>query len=532
VKVAVAGTLQDAVTLRIEVTDTGIGISPEAAAGLFQPFAQADGSITRKYGGTGLGLVISRQLAELMGGEMGMTSEVGRGSTFWFTLRVTPVQSAGQVSRRSKGNLEGVSALVVQASDSGRERLCDVLATRQVRVTGESTVEGALRRLEVAAQVGNPFDIVVVDLRSHEISVLDFAAAANDLGLMSRSRVILISGPGLPGDAQRLQQLGAAAYLTSPITNADLFDCFEMVMGSEPAHVSSTSDSAGLITRHTLKEDRFNANPVLLVEDNSVNQKVMVGFLTKLGYRTDVATNGREALEALSRTAYRLVLMDSQMPELDGFATTTEIRRREQNTRHTIVVAVTAHAMKGERERCLAAGMDDYLSKPVSLERLADVMERWLSSPVDGSPESVPRTAQSHLAEEAVPTVDATVLAHLRELEADVPGLLQDVLSTFLRETPVRLAKLAGAISTEDHAAVQAVAHSLKGSAGSIGAQRMLELCTRLEGSGGESLARCGPILEALGDEFRLLRDWLDREHVNPDLLDEATGEIVVHDES
>jgi len=500
--------------LRIEVMDTGIGVSPDAQAQLFQPFVQADGSITRKYGGTGLGLVISRQLAGLMGGDMGMRSEPGAGSSFWFTIRVTPV--AAQVRRDSSpAGLHGLRVLALDDSGSSRQRLRELLEGWEMHVTDAGSSDEALCALKGAAAGAQPFDVVLVNLRSPHTGVLAFAEAAHGAGIVPLPRMILISGRGQPGDAYRASELGASAYLTQPISQSDLFDCLATVMDAASAEVSPDAEPAPLITRYTIekRQDRMK-EPLLVVEDNPVNQKVMVGFLRKLGYRADVANDGLEALHALQRTSYRVVLMDSQMPQMDGFATTAEIRRRERDARRTIVVAVTAHAMKGERERCLAAGMDDYISKPVSLDRLSAVLERWLPAVITPAPAAVAGSGGSG-ASDAWPRIDAQVVARLHELETDVPGLVADVVSTFLRETPDRIERITAAYDVGDFGALEAAAHGLKGSAGAVGAQRLARLCAEIERSGHErSLNDAAVSTAALKDEFSHVREVLQREHL------------------
>jgi len=507
--------------LRVEVADTGIGIAPEASAQIFEPFVQADGSITRRYGGTGLGLVISKQLVELMGGEMGMTSVVGRGSTFWFTVLTTP--GPAQPSRgASHQGLAGLRHLVLDDSENGRRRMRERLETWRMHVTEAATGEEALERLRAAAERGQPFDAVLAQLRQPGSSLFDFAEAAHAAGLVPRTRLILISGRGQPGDAQRAQDLGAAAYLTRPISGSDLFDCLATVFGSAAGPDPAPADTLTLVTRYTLerRQDPLK-EPLLVVEDNVVNQKVMVGLLRKAGYSADVAANGLDALEALARTPYRLVLMDSQMPGLDGFATTAEIRRREAGSPRTIVVCVTAHAMKGARERCLAAGMDDYVAKPVSFERLSAVLARWLPpkdgasrAPEDGSPPAAGAPASGSRSAER-PAIDPLALARLRELEADAPGLLAEILSTFLRETPGRIARIREAFDGGDAAALERAAHGLKGSTMAVGAAALGRVCEEIErhGRAGDPGA-CAHAVGSLEPAFATVRGILQRDYL------------------
>lgn len=514
VRVSNAGSSEAGLVLRVEVSDTGIGIAPEAGAQIFQPFVQADGSITRKYGGTGLGLVISKQLAELMGGQMGMTSEVGRGSTFWFTVLATPV-AAQPAPSATRDGLAGLRLLVVDDSTAGRRRLREVLETWRMRVTEASSGEEALNLLHAAAERGEPVDAVLVNLRQPGTSVFDVANVVQQADIAPRPRLILMSGRGQPGDGRRAQNLGAAAYLTQPITQSDLFDCLATVFATLPG-APAVAEPVPLVTRYTIgkRQDPIK-EPLLVVEDNVVNQKVMVGLLRKLGYRADVAGNGQEALQALQHTPYRLVLMDSQMPGMDGFATTAEIRRMEGGTRRTVIVCVTAHAMKGERERCLAAGMDDYISKPVSLERLSAVLDQWLAAGGEvgsaGHESGSPRENSA----DREPAVDMDVLAQLRALEADAPGLVAAVVAAFLTETPARLEGIQRAFARKEAAALERAAHGLKGSAAAIGANPLAWLCEQIECCAREGrLTDASPAVSAAARAFDTVRAVLERERL------------------
>jgi two-component system, sensor histidine kinase and response regulator len=356
--------------------------------------------------------------------------------------------------------------------------------------------------------------VLLVDLRSPDTSVLEFARSVHDASLVPPLRTVLISGRGQAGDAQRARELGVAAYLTKPIGPEDLLACLSTVLRTAPASAGSGSPS-DLVTRYTLenRQPRLKG-PVLIVEDNVVNQKVLVGLLRKLGFSAEVANNGVEALAALEHASYPLVFMDSQMPVMDGFATTAAIRRREGADRRTIIVAVTAHAMKGVRERCLEAGMDDYLSKPISLDRLSEVMDRWLGTERPASEIAVVDTAPDSL--EAHPQIDHQVLSRLRELEADVPGLVSDVVGTFLRETPGRIARLQEAFESGDAGAAAAAAHGLKGSAGAIGALRLAHLCSEIEDAcRHKTTDDCARSVAALAGEFERSRDILQRTYLS-----------------
>ncbi len=447
VRVGIDESGPDGILLRLEVSDTGIGVSPEAQAQLFRPFVQADGSITRRYGGTGLGLVISRQLAELMGGRLDMTSEIGLGSTFWFTARLKSAD-APAAPRSTDGTLHGLRVLVVNEAEAGRRRLRELLESWQMTVSEALDAADGLVALETAALRREPVDVVLVELRPPVASAVEFAAAVKERGFLPQARLILMVGQGQPGDAERARQAGAAAYLTKPIRQSQLFDCLATIMS--PAAPVAGEDDATIVTRYSLDDQReAQREPLLVVEDNPVNQKVLIGFLRRLGYRADVAANGRQAVEALERRHYGLVFMDSQMPEMDGFAATAEIRRREGTSRHTRIAAVTAHAMQGERERCLAAGMDDYLSKPYTIEQLEALVKRWLPGMSDALvplPEAATADVPASGAHGA--DMDLTVLEGLRALETDAPGIVADVIATFLRDAPGKLSRILAAVSS------------------------------------------------------------------------------------
>jgi PAS domain S-box-containing protein len=495
--------------LRFDVTDSGVGVSPEVQAQLFQPFVQADGSVTRRYGGTGLGLVISRQLAEMMGGRMGMTSEPGKGSTFWFTVRTNAVPVPPAAASSSGELMKGLRVLVLDDSKDGRRRTRALLEGWKMTVHEESTSDGALAALGAAVNEGEPFDVVLVQLRKLNEGAFEFAAAAQNLGFVPPSRMILICGKGQPGDAERARKLGAAAYLTKPLRQSQLFDCLATVTSTAAVALYDASAPATLVTRYTLESRHPASEPLLVVEDNEVNQKVLVGFLRQLGYRAEVASNGRLGLEALERRRYPLVFMDSQMPDMDGFAAAAEIRRREGLARHTPIVAVTAHAMQGERERCLAAGMDDYLAKPYTLEQLSAVLGRWLQ--VDRSMDDESRVEREDGTGDAAVAVDESVIASLLELTSETPDLLSEIVETFFMEAPARLDEIAQAVGEGNGETASRAAHRLKGSAGTLGARRMAGLCEEIESAAAEKkFGVAAEALVALRGELRRVRTFFE----------------------
>jgi CheY-like chemotaxis protein len=416
-------------------------MAPEVRARLFQPFTQGDGSTTRKYGGTGLGLAISKQLTELMGGQIGVESAPGRGSTFWFTARLEKQETVGQPVGTPRADLHGLRILIVDDNATNRIVLTQQINSWGMRHGCAENASRALTLLRDAAERGEPYDLAILDMMMPGMNGLDLARTIKTDPLLAPLRLVLLTSYGRPGHGEEARQAGIAAYLTKPTRQSQLFDCLATVMGMpgpppQPAAGSGSPQTvpASLVTRHTLAEATSRSRcRLLLAEDNLVNQKVAVRMLEKFGFRVDVAANGREVLEALSRAPYAAVLMDCQMPEMDGFAATAEIRRREAmghrpgnrleargnrqdnptdslspiapspsprlspiayhpepgGRRRLPLIAMTANAMQGDRERCLAAGMDDYLSKPVKLGDLEAVLRRWVPQAMKSNGEPV-----------------------------------------------------------------------------------------------------------------------------------------------
>ncbi|MBM4127223.1 MAG: PAS domain S-box protein [Nitrospira sp.] len=368
-------------TLRFEVTDTGIGLTPPQRAKLFQPFTQADGSTTRKFGGTGLGLAICKQLVEMMGGQIGVNSVAGQGSTFWFTAKFGLQPEGSQAAVQPQAALKGRRVLIVDTHTTTRKMLEHQLREVGILCEGVENGDQALDRLCVAAEQGAHVDLVIMDMQLSGMDVLDVARRIKAEPRISSTRLILQTSWGRRGDAKAAQDAGFAAYLTKPIRQSQLHECLSLVLtNSSSAAATGTQPTAPLITRHSLSEVQARSRGrILVAEDNPVNQKVAVKMIEKLGYRVDVVGNGREAVEASGRIPYDLVFMDCQMPEMDGFEAAKAIRARERGVGHLPIVAMTANAMQEDRQRCLEAGMDDYLSKPVASKSLADTLNRWLS---------------------------------------------------------------------------------------------------------------------------------------------------------
>ena len=369
------------VGIRFAVTDTGIGISESAQVRLFQAFVQADGSTTRKYGGTGLGLVISKQLVQMMGGEIGMESVPRKGSTFWFTARFEKQPHVVKAVPVPHAKLDGSRVLIVDDNATNRNILIHQTASWKMIPSEAEDGNRALELLGAAAQ-HEPYDIVLMDMDMPGITGFELARTIKGDPSIAAVPLVLMTSFGQRGDGQVAREIGIAAYLTKPVRESQLFDCLVTVL--DKSGVMSTQSNAAtpakLVTRYALKERETMARKLILVaEDNIVNQLVAARQLENMGYRADVVANGLEAVEALTRIPYDLVLMDCQMPEMDGYEATAAIRLREGQSKHTPIIAMTANAMEGEREKCLAAGMSDYVSKPVKSEALHAMLAHWLS---------------------------------------------------------------------------------------------------------------------------------------------------------
>jgi two-component system sensor histidine kinase/response regulator len=372
-----AVTTNRGVILEFSISDTGVGIPSDRLQSIFEAFTQVDGSSTRKYGGTGLGLSISSQLVRLMGGHLSVASEMGKGSTFRFTASFTLADTPKALEIPHTVQLRDVDVLIVDDNATNRHLLHQMLIGWRMAPTMTGGVPEALATLRLAQQAGRPFTLVVADVQMPDADGFTLAEAIKKDPTMTDTTVVMLTSAGQSGDAARCRQLGIAAYLPKPIKRSDLRAA--ILLALRP-HAGDTQDQA-LVTRHSLREARRTGR-ILLVEDNAVNQLIARRLLEKRGHTVVVATNGREALGILDEaewSGFSCVLMDVQMPEMDGLECTAIIRGREQGTRvHLPIVAMTAHAMSGDEARCLAAGMDAYLTKPMDPNTLFDVVERQL----------------------------------------------------------------------------------------------------------------------------------------------------------
>jgi signal transduction histidine kinase/CheY-like chemotaxis protein len=473
--------------VRLEVSDTGIGIAGADAAQLFKPFTQADASTTRTYGGTGLGLAICRQLTEAMGGTIGVDSEPGQGSTFWCLIPFAQARHLDSLAARSAApDVFGLRVLVL---DDGSSKVMLQESLRSWMMTSNAADNSAdgLRLLRQGADRGRPFDVAIIDADLAGVDPAEVARQITSDPDIPAVHIIVLNDGGPSGATATATDGVITAYLAKPVHQSRLYECLTMTMASAPTPAPPPgATTAPLSTEPVATAQTRGWRRVLLVEDNEINQMVAVGILTTLGYQTDVANDGVEAVEMAAKDTYAAVLMDCRMPRMDGFSATAELRRQEGDRRHTPIIAMTASALMADRVRCLAAGMDDYITKPVNPAVLETTLNQWIR-PTARADGTVAGTHHAPVAAAADRGGDP-ITRRIEDLRGSGTepsnALVRGLIASFSANLSGYLDMVANAVATADAATLENEAHSLKGAAANIGAAHLAEICQRLEDFG------------------------------------------------
>jgi PAS domain S-box-containing protein len=510
VRASLVSETDDNVVVRFSIKDTGIGIPADKLDILFQKFTQADASTTRRYGGTGLGLAISKQLAGMMGGDIGVESDEGHGSEFWFTARLGIQPEEAQAEILPPANIRGVHVLIVDDNATNREVL--IIQLKAWGVRAEETQDGptALEALYREHNAGDPFRIAIIDMQMPDMDGTALARIIKADETLKDTHLVLFSSLGQRGDARKMEEIGFSGYLTKPARQDEIIDCLSAVL----AGAAAARPVQPIVTRHAIREMRRSAIRILLAEDNIINQQVAVAILKKLGLRADTVANGVEALNALENLPYDLVLMDVQMPGMDGLEATRQIRDHKSAVRnhHIPIIAMTANAMQGDREKCLEAGMNDYVSKPVSPLALAEALEKWLPDETAAATNHPPGKSESPVpavaGEAEAPVFDkAGMMARMMDDE----DLAHTVIESLLEDIPRQIKVLKSYLEAGDTVGAERQAHSIKGASATCGGEALREAAFEME-----KAARAGDLksvtarLPELENQFTILKEAMN----------------------
>ncbi len=488
--------------IRFAVEDTGIGIALEAQERIFEHFAQADGSTTRQYGGTGLGLAICRHLVQLMGGHIGVDSRPGHGARFWLELRLPKASSQGS-SEDNLPSLEGARILVVDDNATNREILERQLPVWNLRVTSAADGPQALARMAEACEAGQPFDLAILDMNMPGMNGLQLAHAIKAQPRLAPTRLIVLSS-SYTGSSDRARA-GILHCVNKPIRQAELHRVLDSSLRDRPS-IANTQPADPKPSTEVIFHGK-----VLLAEDNAVNQRVASAMLAKLGLQVEVAGDGREAVALAQAQTFDIILMDCHMPEMDGYEATAAIRQGANSAARVPIVALTANVMEGNRDKCLAIGMDDFLAKPYKLEQLRTVLGRWLRAVAETPPRA--HTTASARAPEAATAVNTAFLDQFRELDpSGGTELIRSILQVYLDTSGDGIDRVERATGEGDAETLRQAAHSLKSSSANVGAEPLSALCKLLEQLGRDgNVGEARSLLDQLRAEYSLVTGEIRR---------------------
>jgi PAS domain S-box-containing protein len=510
IQVRVKEDLEEEVCLLFSVRDTGIGIPEGRLPTIFDRFVQVDSSTTRKYGGTGLGLAISKQLVEIMGGEIEVESDFGQGSTFTFTCTFKKQPEATELKLVVPVDLQDVRILVVDDNATNCMILNKTLENFGCRVWTVNGGQQALDTLQAAKQAGSPYRLVLLDMQMPEMDGEQVLEAIKANPRLEDTVVVILTSIGRRGDAARLEALGCAGYLLKPIKQRQLYEALVSVLGQR--HETAGEQKPLFVTRHFISEQMRTSTRILLAEDNPINQKLVVALLQKAGYSLDVVENGEQAVDAVRKNQYDLVFMDVQMPVMDGLEASRVIREREKDGRHIPIVAMTAHALKGDREMCLAAGMDEYLAKPLAPDEVFAVIQR-----LSLQPSAEPESAQMGVAlgdhGKGLPIDLAAALPRF----GDDLDFFKELLADFIVQLIDQHKQMVDALEGGATEGLARLAHSLKGLAANFSAGRLNRLAELLEGqSKAGDLTGAPALLDNIEQEIPRLQAFLELQLQTP----------------
>ena len=508
-------------TIRFEVIDTGIGIPPDRMEKLFKPFSQLDSSSTREFSGTGLGLTISKQLSEMMGGRIGVESQEGKGSKFWFTAVFEKQLERSRKREILPGDIRNKYILIVDDNATNRHVLREQLKSWGCRFNEASSGEEALRKMRQGFDDNRPFNLAILDMQMPGMDGEALGRKIKQDPDLKNTILVLMTSRGKRGDAKRLEKIGFVGYLTKPVKQSQLYDCLVTVSGLR--NETALEQPMSIFTRHTICEKQQRTARILLAEDNITNQKVALNTLNKFGYSADVVKNGKEAVEALKKIPYDIVLMDCQMPEMDGYAATDEIRKWEKmlkdgsadgsdsnlepasRSKRIPIIAMTAHALKGDREKCLNAGMDDYIAKPIHPKKLCDVVEKWLNEPGGAHETDIEHEPLSQ-------NVIFDKNSYLDRLLGD-EDLATEIIKGFIEDSLRQIWILKEAFDNRNANVIHFQAHSLKGAAANISATALKELAYQIEIAGKTGdMIKAASLIPKLDIQFEVLKKSLTLE--------------------